>query len=99
MRHRHEQWAKLFTSARLRKGWSYTRLCAETGLSERALISACTRGSFNSRSFTLLTSALGILVTLPPPTRVLTGREAHTGLPIYRLPNGQRVVGFHRPDA
>jgi DNA-binding phage protein len=71
--------AVLFTRARLRKGWGYTRLEAETGLSRRTLIRACTHGHCSAETALHIIAALGIQLVLPQ-TRILTAQEAQHGL-------------------
>ena len=73
------QWGRLFTRARLRKGWSYTRVACESRLTERTVITACTTGRCNSASALKLAVALGILVALPDPPPILTAQEAQHG--------------------
>ena len=72
-------WAQLFTRQRLRKGWSYVRLSVEAGLSERVTVHACTTGRCHGTTALKLVHALSIVLTLPPPPRVLSAHEAQHG--------------------
>lgn len=72
-------WAVLFTRARLRKGWSYVRLALEAGTTERTTITACTTGHCNSTTALKLSTALGLQLTLPPQTPILTAQQAQYG--------------------
>ena len=71
--------AVLFRQARRRRGWSYDRLYAETGIARATLYRALTTGRCSSTSALRLCSALGIQLTLPPAPRVYTAQEAQHG--------------------
>ena len=74
-----QHWANLFTSARLRKGWSYQRLACEAELAFSTCFLACTTGHCSSRTALKLITALGLMLTLPAPPHVLTGQQAQRG--------------------
>ena len=74
-----QHWANLFTSARLRKGWSYQRLACEAELAFSTTHQACTTGQCSSRTALKLVTALGLMLTLPAPARVLTAQQAQRG--------------------
>ena len=71
-------WAHLFTRARLRKGWGYTRLEAETGLFHSTVVRACTTGQCSADTALKLIDALGLILSLPQP-HILTAQEAQHG--------------------
>lgn len=71
--------AVLFRQARRRRGWSYDRLYAETGIARATLYRALTTGRCSSRSALRLISALGLQLHLPPAPHVCTGQEAQHG--------------------
>lgn len=72
-------WALLFTRARLRKGWSYTRLAVESGIPMRSSIRACTTGHCNSLTALKLAVTLGLILALPEPPKPLTAHQAQFG--------------------
>lgn len=73
-----QHWANLFTSARLRKGWSYQRLACEADIAYSTSVLACTTGQCSSRTALKLITALGLLLILPAPA-ILTAHQAQRG--------------------
>lgn len=71
-------WAHLFTRARLRKGWSYQRLCLEADISYETAIHACTRGDCLGHTILKLAAALDLAV-IPPFPSILTAQQAQHG--------------------
>lgn len=70
------QWAILFTSARIRKRWTYLTLATYAGLSVPATVKACTKGTCSGLTALKLAAVLDVALTIPVP---LTAQEALHG--------------------
>lgn len=70
------QWAALFTSARIRKRWTYLTLATYAGLSVPATVKACTKGTCNGLTALKLAAVLDVALSIPHP---LSAQEACHG--------------------